>query len=491
MQGGQILGPLPNLQLGQINPRLEFWVSYFGDTGFDGVIESIKSGLRIGNRHTLAINFGFQLLARIVSSVGHGFEDSGEPAGGEHLVLHGLDDQFIDLVHADGMAAACAFGGALGAGEVFVLPTLACAQHHAASAFLADGNAGQKRRASDDARGSLSGIAGLQGALDGVEGFLIDNEGHVHLDPLGWRALLPSPAVDAIVVVNADIGFILEDALDRGGVEGLAAVAIALGVEMGGDGLDAHGAAAFVSVKAQAEHHVDDVGLFLFDFEDFLFLAAQDQGDLGTIAERRGRAIPIAFLGIGHHHVADDAGIDLALVAIEGSEDRFHQFAMWPFRNVLGRGDQANPSLLQLFFVLEVLRDIAEKAAEGVDDDQVDLVRRIAGKFEHALELGAPVGTSGEARFDKGLHKIGIAQHAGRVNFLVLLFERDLMVGLTLGADAAIADSPKPVRRSLRFGLCSFCHRHHPLPGPAGHWPSAGRDRFRQRTLQARWRGRG
>ncbi|WEJ34071.1 hypothetical protein [Devosia sp. SD17-2] len=277
-----------NLQFGQIDPRLEFWVPHFGHTGLDGIVETVEPRPRFGNRHTLAVNFGFQLLARIVSPVGHGFKDGGKALRREHLVFYSLDDQFIDLVHADGMAATSAFGGALGAGEVFVLPALACAQHHAAPAFLADGNAGQERRTGDDARGGLSGIARLKGALDGVEGFLIDNEGHVHLDPLGWRAFLPSPAVDAIVVVNADIGFILEDTLDRGGVEGLAAVAIALGVEMGGNGLDAHRAAAFVSVKAQAEYHVDDGGLFLVNFEDLLFLAAQDQGDLGAIAERRG-----------------------------------------------------------------------------------------------------------------------------------------------------------------------------------------------------------
>nr|WP_244446221.1 hypothetical protein [Devosia riboflavina] len=173
-------------------------------------------------------------------------------------------------------------------------------------------------------------------------------------------------------------------------------------------------------------------------------------------------------------------------MAIEGGENGFHQLAMRAFRNVLSRRDQANAGLLQLFLILEVLSDIAEEAAERVDDDEIDAVDRVAGKFKHALEFGTPVGTSGEARFDKGLNEIGIAQYAGRVDLLFLLFERDLVIGLSFGADAAIADSPKPVRRSLRYGLPSWCHRHHPLPGSADHWPSADKDRLRQRTLQAR-----
>lgn len=175
----------------------------------------------------------------------------------------------------------------------------------------------------------------------------------------------------------------------------------------------------------------------LLILKDFSFLAAQGQGDLGAMAERRSWAVPIAFLGIGHHHVADDAGIDFGLMAVKGGKNGFDQLAMRPFGNVLGRGDQANPSLLQLFFVLEVLRDIAEKAAEGVDDDQVDLVRGFQAKSNMRLSSGrrsAPAGAGRKTRFDKGLDEIGVAQHAGGVNFLVLLFERDLMVGLTQAA---------------------------------------------------------
>ncbi|ODT68052.1 MAG: hypothetical protein ABS75_21745 [Pelagibacterium sp. SCN 63-23] len=203
------------------------------------------------------------------------------------MVLDGLDDNVIDLVHADGMAAASAFCRALGAGEVFVLSALAGAQHHAASAFLAHGNAGQESGAGDHPRCRIFGIACPQGSLDNIEGFLVNNDRDVHPDPVGWRALLTGPAVDAIVVVNADIGFVLENALDRCGIEGLAAVAVALGVEVGGDGLDAHRAAPLVAMHIESEHLIDDGGLFLVDFEDLLFLAAQHQSDLGAIAKRR------------------------------------------------------------------------------------------------------------------------------------------------------------------------------------------------------------
>nr|WP_244446222.1 hypothetical protein [Devosia riboflavina] len=275
MQNLEVGVSFPNLELGQINPCLELWVPHFGDTGLDGIIETVEPGLGFANRPTLTVDFGFELLPRIVSAVGHGFEYGGEPAGCEHLVLHGLDDQFIDLVHADGMAAACALGGALGASQVFVLPALAGAQHHAASAFLADRNPGQERRTGDDARGGLSGIARLKGALDGIEGFLVDNDGHVHPDPLGWRAFLARPAIDAIVIVDSDIGLVLEDALDRSGIEGLAAIAVSLGVEMGGDGLDTHGAIARMTMQVKPESLIHDGGLFLVDFEDLLFFAAQ------------------------------------------------------------------------------------------------------------------------------------------------------------------------------------------------------------------------
>ncbi len=186
-----------------------------------------------------------------------------------------------------------------------------------------------------------------------------------------------------------------------------------------------------------------------------------------------------AILGIGHHHVADNAGIDLGLMAVKGSQDGFHQLAMGSFGNILRCRNQANASLRELLFVLKVPCDIAKEAVEGVDDDEVDAVGRVAGKFQHPLEFGPPVGAGRQTGFDEGFHEIGVAQHTVGVDLLVLLFERDPMVGLSFSADAAIADSTKPARRSLRSGLSSFCQRHHPLPGPEDHWPSAGRDRLR------------
>jgi hypothetical protein len=68
-----------------------------------------------------------------------------------------------------------------------------------------------------------------------------------------------------------------------------------------------------MTIAVKTKHLGDDSGLFRINFEDLLLLATQDQRDLGAVAGRQRRAVSIPFLGIGHHHVADDAGIDFAL----------------------------------------------------------------------------------------------------------------------------------------------------------------------------------
>src|SRR5690606_10304482 len=81
----------------------------------------------------------------------------------------------------------------------------------------------------------------------------------------------------------------------------------------------------------------------------------------------------------------------------------FHQFAMGPFRNILGCRDQTNAGLLEQFLVVQILCGITEEAAEGVDDDHVHLIGRIAGEREHPLELRPLIGSSRQPRFNEYL----------------------------------------------------------------------------------------
>jgi len=271
-------------------------------------------------------------------------------------------------------------------------PLLPVTQHHATPAFLANRKAGQERRARHYARRRDPGFASLEGTLNGIEGRLGHDNGNIHPDPFGGRACLARPAIDAIVIVDADIGLVLEDSFHRCGVERPAAIAVALGVQVCGDGFDTHRPATIVAIEIEAEHQVDDGRLCSIDFEDFFLLAAQNQRDPSAVAEGRSRAVPVALFGVGHHHVADDAGINLALMTVKGREDGLHQFAMGAFWNILRCRDQADTSVLQLLLVVQILGDVAEEPRKSVDDDEVNPIGRIAGKLQHFLEFGPAIG---------------------------------------------------------------------------------------------------
>lgn len=94
-------------------------------------------------------------------------------------------------------------------------------------------------------------------------------------------------------------------------------------------------------------------------------------------------------------------------------------------------------------FVVQVLRHVAEEAREGIDHHQVDSIGRIADIGDHALELGTLVGAASETAFHELLNHLRVLERAIGQDLVLLLVERDFVLGLTPCAHACVTDGAK------------------------------------------------
>jgi hypothetical protein len=99
---------------------------------------------------------------------------------------------------------------------------------------------------------------------------------------------------------------------------------------------------------------------------------------------------------------------------------------------------------------------VAEEAAEGVDDDNIERRGFGGAGFDHALEFGPAVIGGGGARFDESFHELITAGEAVRLALAFLVWDGDIVLGLARRGDAQVEGGAEgKARRHAAFK--AFC----------------------------------
>jgi hypothetical protein len=81
---------------------------------------------------------------------------------------------------------------------------------------------------------------------------------------------------------------------------------------------------------------------------------------------------------------------------------------------------------------------VAEEAAEGVDDDDIEGRGFGGAGFDHALEFRAAVIGGGGAGFDESFDELVAAREAICLALAFLVWDGDIMLSLACGRNAQI-----------------------------------------------------
>jgi hypothetical protein len=126
------------------------------------------------------------------------------------------------------------------------------------------------------------------------------------------------------------------------------------------------------------------------------------------------------------------------MVLVEQRHHLAHHDVHRVVADFLGYRDEFDAVLGELADVEFEFKMVAEEAAEGVDDDDIEGRGFGGAGFDHALEFGAAVVGGGGAGFDKNFNELVAAREAISLALVFLVWDRNIMLGLAGGRDAQV-----------------------------------------------------
>jgi hypothetical protein len=246
-----------------------------------------------------------------------------QPLGHQHAFGHMACDQIVELLHRHRPPLAGRLADPAGsrAAVIAIDPAAfrgAGAQRHGAAATGAVGQSGQKDRTRDHPWRAVVRAFSPKCLLYLVEGAALQDGRHRDRDNLVLRLHLPRLGAALVEAPFPDINGIGQDSVDGAdAVAGSESSAVALGVEVLGDLLDAHGARCAVSLQVKIEHQPHQLGLHGIDDDPLLRAMASLLDLFKGEAERETGAIVEALPGILLHSPQHMLGVLAGLVLIE------------------------------------------------------------------------------------------------------------------------------------------------------------------------------
>jgi len=234
-------------------------------------------------------------------------------------------------------------------------------------------------------------VAGVKMRLHGLERCFVDEWRHVGCHDLAGR-LGSFGGATPVEFVLPDIGrsgeytMQLPDAPARA-VAGKDAML----VQVGGDVLDAHWAGCAVPFQGQPVNQPHRVGVQRIDFQLLLDLRATLLRRHDPVADRRAGAVPKTLAGIFFHGPQRVFAVLFGLILVEQRHHLAHHDVHRVVADLLGDRDQSDAVLGKFAHIEFEFEVVAEEAAEGVDDHDIERRGLGGAGFNHPLEFRAPI----------------------------------------------------------------------------------------------------
>jgi len=303
--------------------------------------------------------------------------------------------------------------------------------------------------------------------LHGLERRLVDQRRHLGRYQFGgwlWSGCGAAP----VEFVLSDIGCPGQDAAQLANTPpATIAGEDAPRIQVRRDGLNAHGAGCAVALQGETVDEPHCVRVQRVNFQPlFDFRAALLRCD-DAVANRRAGAVPKTLARVFFHGAQRVLAVFFGLVLVEQRHNLAHHDVHRVFADFLGDGDQFDAVFRQFSDVEFEFEVVAEEAAEGVDDDDIEGGGFGGAGFDHALEFGAAVIGGGGAGFDEGFHELVAACEAVSLALAFLVGDGDVMLGLARGGDAQVEGGAQGSARChaafkafcTAFGLRSMTRR--------------------------------